>query len=70
MTPRLSPPITLTKYTPLAAGLITGKASEISDVINDVLGLYTLSQLVPALESVSKEAKAAVDKINGLVKYK
>jgi ABC-type branched-subunit amino acid transport system ATPase component len=37
-------------------GLITGKESDISDVINDMLGLYTLSQLVPALETASKDA--------------
>jgi len=36
--------------------LITGKESDISDVINDLLGLYTLSQLVPALEEASKDA--------------
>jgi DNA repair exonuclease SbcCD ATPase subunit len=37
-------------------GLITGKDSDISDVINDLLGLYTLSQLVPTLETAAKEA--------------
>jgi hypothetical protein len=37
-------------------GLITGKDSDVSDVINDMLGLYTLSQLVPTLEASSREA--------------
>jgi len=37
-------------------GLITGKDSDVSDVINDMLGLYTLSQLVPTLDAASKEA--------------
>ncbi len=37
-------------------GLITGKDSDVSDVINDMLGLYTLSQLVPTLEDASKQA--------------
>ncbi len=36
--------------------LITGKDSEISEVINDMLGLETLSEVVPMLESQSSEA--------------
>ena len=39
-------------------GLITGKESDISDVINDMLGLYTLSQLVPVLEEGKDQAVA------------
>ena len=37
--------------------LINGKSSAISDVINDMLGLYTLSQLAPVLDEQGKAAK-------------
>ena len=36
--------------------LITGKDSDVSDVINDMLGLYNLSRLVPVLDERAKEA--------------
>jgi len=36
--------------------LITGKDSDVGDVINDMLGLYNLSRLVPVLDERSKAA--------------
>ena len=36
--------------------LITGKDSDVSEVINDMLGLYNLSRLVPVLDEQAKEA--------------
>lgn len=38
--------------------LITGKDADVSDVINDMLGLYALSQLSPSLDDLRKEAQA------------
>jgi len=38
--------------------LITGSTKEIGDVINDMLGLYALSQLAPVLDEQHKEIKS------------
>ncbi|HEV2045634.1 MAG TPA: AAA family ATPase [Chthoniobacterales bacterium] len=48
-------------------GLITGQESAISDVINDMLGLYTLSQLVPILEEKVKEANDLKKEVDAFI---
>lgn len=45
-------------------GFITGKEADISDVINDMLGLKLLSELSPLLKEREKEAKALCKEIN------
>jgi DNA repair exonuclease SbcCD ATPase subunit len=43
--------------------LISGKSSQISEVLNDTLGLITLSKLCPLLEGKSNEAKKKEEEI-------
>ena len=43
--------------------LITGRASDVGDVINDMLQLHTLSELVPVLEDRQKAAMALATKV-------
>ena len=48
--------------------LITGKDSEIGEVINDMLGLEALSEVVPVLEAQSTEAEQLKKQIESFVK--
>jgi DNA repair exonuclease SbcCD ATPase subunit len=48
--------------------LITGKDSEISEVVNDMLGLEALSEVVPMLEQMSNEADQLRKEIEAYLK--
>jgi len=45
--------------------MITGKDSDVSDVINDMLGLYNLSRLVPVLDERVKDATRLQKEVTG-----